>query len=244
MQRPTYPVALRVITQDGASVEGALLRLNAQEYTTSANGRVNLNLPSGLYPCTVIVEGEELVTQQLVVASEPLETIIIIGDFVPVSISTRGQGSLEVRTAARVLANGDTAPQGVTLTVQAKPQAGYGLATLSVNGEDVTKRAAGGVYTFKLRGSAAIVASFKQSATPIAELLGEVLVRPNPFTDRLVLEGLGHAERLTLLNALGQPVYRKQLTGEENLELNLAHLPAGTYWLRVEGAGKGRTLKW
>ena len=66
---------------------------------------------------------------------------------------------------------------------------------------------------------------------------------PNPFTAELVItEALG-VERVTLFNALGNAVYSRVLEGQARASIPTENLPAGTYLLRLEGAGKYRTLR-
>ena len=58
-----------------------------------------------------------------------------------------------------------------------------------------------------------------------------VVVKPNPATDRLVVEGEGMAQ-VELLNMLGQVVSSK-LASDVSVELSLSNVPSGLYLLRA-----------
>jgi hypothetical protein len=57
-------------------------------------------------------------------------------------------------------------------------------------------------------------------------------VFPNPFTDKIALRFEPKNARVELLNNLGESVYSTYLN-EENTDINLSHLPAGVYYLRL-----------
>lgn len=70
-------------------------------------------------------------------------------------------------------------------------------------------------------------------------------VFPNPSNGRLQIETDGLPGRLTLTlhNSLGQPVH-SGLLPTDGTALELTHLPAGVYVVRVAGAGKAAVTRW
>lgn len=71
-----------------------------------------------------------------------------------------------------------------------------------------------------------------------------LVVYPNPVNDRLMISGMAQATSIELVNVVGEKVLG--LSPEENTEVNVAHLPAGIYFLRVrmnEGTITKRIVK-
>lgn len=65
---------------------------------------------------------------------------------------------------------------------------------------------------------------------------------PNPADDRITIEWNENlAASITLLNALGQEVYRNKLE-EEKTEINISHLPKGIYFVKIESS-RGSLVK-
>ena len=59
-------------------------------------------------------------------------------------------------------------------------------------------------------------------------------VFPNPFNDRIVVNGLSEVSTLKIHSILGTLIYSKQLTGEDKFEISTKVLAKGTYILSLE----------
>jgi hypothetical protein len=62
--------------------------------------------------------------------------------------------------------------------------------------------------------------------------LSNISVYPNPTVQQVQVQGLAGTELIQVINSLGVTVHTVQ-AGSNNAILNLEHLPAGTYYLRV-----------
>jgi len=86
-------------------------------------------------------------------------------------------------------------------------------------------------------GSASVRLNSQVLATVPAQLAGQVSLYPNPAhgTVRLHLptELAGPGVQLQLLNALGQVVFQRRLSGQLTTEVPLPRLPAGTYTVQL-----------
>jgi len=60
----------------------------------------------------------------------------------------------------------------------------------------------------------------------------DAVVFPNPFDERLIIEG-SDITKLELLNVMGQTVW-SNINPSNRIEMNTSHLPAGQYVLRLE----------
>lgn len=65
---------------------------------------------------------------------------------------------------------------------------------------------------------------------------------PNPVKDVLNLNGQQMIDRVQVYNALGQEVYSTAVNATD-VQLNMAHLPQGTYFVKVAAQGATRTVK-
>ena len=75
------------------------------------------------------------------------------------------------------------------------------------------------------------------------QMVDNVVVRPNPATDRLYVDGEDFA-KLEMMNALGQVVLSEVANDGTSVELSLLDLPSGLYLLRVTtGNGNVSTRK-
>lgn len=87
---------------------------------------------------------------------------------------------------------------------------------------------------------AALLVTSADNPTVVA---GAVKVSPNPFNDQVTInfENLEGPSQLRLFNAAGQEVLRQslQLAGTQSETLQLAHLPKGVYFYRLDGQEKG-----
>ena len=61
-----------------------------------------------------------------------------------------------------------------------------------------------------------------------------ISIWPNPFRDQINLNHLSNATNLELTDMRGRVVLRKNVNLENSLQLNLAHLPAGVYLIRIQ----------
>ena len=58
-------------------------------------------------------------------------------------------------------------------------------------------------------------------------------VRPNPANDEVWVMGVSPGCEVLMVNALGQPVLYHRVASGSSVQLSIAHLPKGSYWLRA-----------
>ncbi|WP_370514401.1 MULTISPECIES: T9SS type A sorting domain-containing protein [unclassified Flavobacterium] len=73
-------------------------------------------------------------------------------------------------------------------------------------------------------------------STPEVADFNSIKLYPNPTTDFLNLfveKNRDRPDSYTIINILGQVIKSKKIAREDNLQINVASLPAGTYFLKL-----------
>ena len=70
----------------------------------------------------------------------------------------------------------------------------------------------------------------------------EVHLYPNPATTELTITATDKITNVSVCNILGQPVYTRSCNAEQ-IELNIANLPAGIYFVKVNGSEVSKFVK-
>jgi hypothetical protein len=76
------------------------------------------------------------------------------------------------------------------------------------------------------------------------ELFSSVNVFPNPFNNRITINGLANAKQIRVSNMLGQEVMSVALAGQESKEISTEKLNRGVYFVTItDGNNNAKTVK-
>ena len=236
MAREAFAITFQV-TDGKSPVASAKVAVGDLTGSTDEKGHAVLNLPAGDHTYTVSAWHYSSANGDLTASREMTEPVLLeLGKTVTFTVT---DGASPIKNAR------------ITLEQEVlKTDAAGKASTLLGAGRYHYKVAKGGYETKE--GSLlmkdedmAIAVVLTKMVTSVGDdsALGRVQAMPNPFTAELVItEALG-VERVTLFNALGNAVYSRVLEGQARASIPTENLPAGTYLLRLEGAGKYRTLR-
>lgn len=160
-------------------------------------------------------------------------------------------------TASSAITKWDTVACAVGYKLQYRKQGVTAWTSNNINSNSPTKNLSGllaaSSYQWRVKSKFADgtysvnsnIASFTtlvlRSGMETIESTNELVVYPNPATDKLTLEfpfTEGDAN-ISIVNALGQTVLTQKATDTEGeLELNIQSLPAGLYFIAVQNGGK------
>ena len=119
------------------------------------------------------------------------------------------------------------------MQVEALPYEGCEFMYWEANGEQVSSE---NPYSFELVEDTELVAHF--SGAGVSESLSKTSLYPNPTPGQFTISGT-YLRQTEVLNTLGQRV--AAATGQgETLQIDIAELPAGVYFIRVTDE-EGRT---
>ena len=245
-----------VVTHEGAPVAGAIIEVNAHKLTTDASGSATVLLaPRNSYQYTVTAEGFAPASGVLELDNEPKTVNVALQRITyTVTWSMPEHGAITVTAASRSLANGDAVVQGSEISVEVKPEGGYKLAKLLVNGEDRTADAAQGVLTLTVSANVTLEATFapvpqgeKPTPRPPTEvedgIFAQVVAFPNPFVNNIRVRGLQGTGQIRLLDVTAAVILTTPFVNGHDVILQLADLPAGVYLLVIDNGRASRTIR-
>lgn len=127
---------------------------------------------------------------------------------------------------------------GNSLTFTITPDAGYEIDSASYNGEDISddlvQSGSGFTYTADtITGDGSLYVSFKV-ATGREELIltkDKISIYPNPVTNVLYITGATKESIVQFISVTGAVVYQKKISG--NSSLDVSHIPAGLYFVKI-----------
>ena len=236
MAREAFAITFQV-TDGKSPVASAKVAVGDLTGSTDEKGLAVLNLPAGDHSYTVSAWHYSSANGDLTASREMTEPVLLeLGKRVTFTVT---DGASPIKNAR------------ITLEQEVLKTDAAGKASTLLGAGSYQYKVAKGGYETK-EGSllmtdgdieVAVVLTKKVTSVEDDSPLGRVQAMPNPFTAELVItEALG-VERVTLFNALGNAVYRRTLEGQARASIPTENLPAGTYLLRLEGAGKYRTLR-
>ena len=80
-----------------------------------------------------------------------------------------------------------------------------------------------------------------QSATAVA---ANITLYPNPARDQLIIQASGTTlKEVVITNLLGQTIKNIKMQPADNLNINIAHLPAGAYLVCINNVFKAKFIK-
>jgi len=172
-------------------------------------------------------------------------------DFTYTAINITADGSLyvdfNVKSYAITVtagANGAVSPadtsikHGDSLLFTITPDAGYEIDSVSYNGIDISDDLvqSGSDFTYSadsITADGLLYVSFKV-ATGREEVIltkDKISIYPNPVTDVLYIKGATNESMVQFISVTGAVVYQKRIS--ENSSIDIAHLPAGLYFVKI-----------
>lgn len=91
--------------------------------------------------------------------------------------------------------------------------------------------------------SGKFVANFKKATAVEDNAFAAVSVYPNPFADKLIVNEVAEASRVTLVNAQGVVLRSVAVNGANQIALDVTDVPAGIYMVVVENGAARRAFK-
>ena len=168
----------------------------------------------------------------------------------PVLWDNAEHGRLEVKFGQRVLATGESLPEGSTLFVRATPDNGYRVQSFKINGAELVKSTESiGEINEKHRvtDTVRILVAFEPVDSRfdrVEDVFGNVALMPNPVVDGFTVTGAGAAVRYQLLTTFGQQILEGNATEQEQIRVELPALPSGLYlFVLTDAQGRKATLR-
>lgn len=168
----------------------------------------------------------------------------------PVLWDNAEHGKLGVKFGQRVLATGESLPEGSTLFVRATPDNGYRVQSFKINGAELMKSTESiGEINEKHRvtDTVRILVAFAPVDSRIdrvEDVFGDVALMPNPVVDGFTVTGAGAAVRYQLLTTFGQQILEGNATEQEQIRVELPALPSGLYlFVLTDAQGRKATLR-
>ncbi|MFM7467487.1 MAG: InlB B-repeat-containing protein [Crocinitomicaceae bacterium] len=147
---------------------------------------------------------------------------LILGGAVPFTISVSASP-----TVGGSVSGGGSFELGTNATVTAVPNTGYSFVNWTENGNSVSTQSS---YSFTVNQNRNLVANFDLLSSISEELLGKVLVYPNPNNGEFTVTS-GEAFSLKVITMNGKDVLNgKEMTKEHILKLSVA----GVYYVQIE----------
>jgi gliding motility-associated-like protein len=87
----THTITITVVDENGDPIEGAIVTIDGEDYTTDENGQVTVTLPDGTYNYTVVAEGYHNNGGTITVDGEDVEVTVILIPKEEVNISITKQ---------------------------------------------------------------------------------------------------------------------------------------------------------
>ena len=212
-----YTITLSATPANGGTVEGAGTYNQGQSCTAIANAnpgysfvswKENGNVVSTNSSYTFTVNGN-----RTLVACFELQTYTI-----NVSANPANGGTVY---------GGGSYSAGITCHLIAVPNNGYTFLNWTENGVVVSSNSD---YTFTVSGNRTLVANFI-NYDGVDETDKQISIYPNPTSSKIFIDGK-HMKMVELYNVYGLLIAIKELTDDLS-ELDLQHLPAGIYCLRI-----------
>ncbi len=137
---------------------------------------------------------------------------------------------------------------GDTLTFTITPDDGYEIDSVSYNGTDISGdlEQSGSDFTYTVNnvtGDGSLYVSFK--VTTGIEYTGfakdNILIYPNPVTDILYITGATKESIVQFISVTGAVIYQKKIS--ENTSIDVSHIPAGLYFVKINNKVQCKLFK-
>ena len=221
---------------------GARLTVAGLSLVTNREGMASVLLPIGSHSYTVDLEGFQSINHLLTVGdTDTTEAITLQEATQPITFIVKSEGQPIPEVTVRVEGCKD---QTTDAAGQAVCQLYAGHYAYSIRKAGY-RTSSGTVTVANTPQTVEVNLAKRKEPTPAAleeAELAAVRIRPNPFTEELTLTGVTNAHRIAVLNALGAEVCSVQPGGRAQLTLQLGHLPAGFYLVRITSSNGQRTI--
>ena len=135
-----------------------------------------------------------------------------------------------------------------TLTFTITPDDGYEIDSVSYNGDDISddlvQSGSGFTYTVNyITGDGSLYVSFKviTGRENIILTKDKISIYPNPVTDILYITGTTKESIVQFISVTGAVVYQKKISG--NSSLDVSHIPAGLYFVKINNKVQCKLFK-
>jgi hypothetical protein len=151
-------------------------------------------------------------------------------------------------------ANGTVSPNdtsiihGNPLTFTITPDQDYQIDSVSYNGEDISDdlEQSGNDFTYTIDNvteDGNLYVSFKLT-TGIKDnnhAIDYISIYPNPASDVLFITGAAKESIVQFISVTGAVIYQEKIS--DNTSINITHIPAGMYFVKINNSIKGRIIK-
>lgn len=156
---------------------------------------------------------------------------------------TPNGAEVKVMAGEKEIKDGMKVAPGTDLVITAKAPEGKHIEKVELGGRAL-KADKDGVYKTVMPDKDAELVVTVADGTAIENYaFAAVNVYPNPFAGKLTLNEVADASRVTLVNAQGVVLRNVAVNGANQIELDVADVPAGIYMVVVENGAARRTFK-
>ena len=139
--------------------------------------------------------------------------------------------------------------QGDSLVFTITPDDGYGIDSISYNGDDLWNDLvqSGSDYTYtadNITEDGSLYVSFEVGTGRKNITINEenISIYPNPVTDVLYITGSTKESTVQFISVTGAVVYQKKIS--ENSSIDVSHIPAGLYFVKVNNRVQCKLFKY
>ena len=230
----TYPLTFSVTTDDMVALEGAIISIDNNVIVTNEFGIATVNLANGSYTYTITLDDYQDVSSSVTIdGAELTEAVTMIEVIVHymLTFTVKNTEALPIEGAEVTISES-------TIITDADGKAIFELP----NGEYYYSISADNYHTYT--GSVMVENAIVNeniiltvSSTGIEqEGLSNILVYPNPASDRIMVKSDFAIETIQLVDVIGKVTYiHKSETNEA--DLNISKLQKGLYLMRVSYKG-------
>ncbi len=138
--------------------------------------------------------------------------------------------------------------QGDSLVFTITPDDGYGIDSISYNGDDLwddlVQSGSDFIYTaHNITEDGSLYVSFEVGAGRKELILtkNKISIYPNPVTDILYITGTTKESMVQFISVTGAVIYQKKISG--NSSIDVAHIPAGLYFVKINNKVQCKLFK-
>lgn len=138
--------------------------------------------------------------------------------------------------------------QGDSLVFTITPDDGYGIDSISYNGDDLWDDLvqSGSDFTYtahNITEDGSLYVSFEVGTGRKNIIINKenISIYPNPVSDVLYITGVNKESIVQFISVTGAVIYQKKISG--NTSIDITHIPAGLYFVKINNSIQGKIIK-
>jgi PKD repeat protein len=214
------------VTSNDEPIEGATIVIDNEDMVTNQNGEATISIVSGLYDFTVSKEGYQTFEGQVDATGAPVSINVKLQPLYVVTFQVATSGGplyqAEVKVGGHTLHTNDTGHADVALPPGSYPYEVTYMDFPTIPG------------TINISDENVFVGVLLETSISVLALQ-EVKLFPNPFRDKIYLNGATELKEVVVTNLNGQVVLRVSSGGSDSMQIQTGSMPSGVYLIKLVG---------